>query len=37
MHKDGKVAASGKGFKTGIFFPSATIAVDFTEKCEYYD
>ena len=37
MYKDGKVAASGKDFKTGIFFPSATIAVDLTEKCEYYD
>lgn len=36
MYKDGNVAASGKGFKTGIFF-LLRLAVDFAEKCEYFE
>ena len=36
MYKDGKVAASGKGFKTGISF-LLRLAVNFREKCEYFN
>ena len=36
MYKDGKVAASGKGFKKGISF-LLRLVVDFREKCEYFE
>ena len=36
MYKDGKVAASEEGFKTGIFF-LLRLTVNFTEKFEYFE
>ena len=36
MYKDGKVAEFGQDFKTGISF-LLRLAVDFTEKCEYFE